>query len=123
MNTIEEQLRDLSARYSGLKEKYVVLKESYPDAVRNRKRVGVLMQYLSDADEYVRELEETVRGKNVQLALIKEQMKGRKEIELLVEGAIILAVDGRSLGTYVSQATHMKKIEEIKKLQEQIKEL
>lgn len=105
----------LSNLYSDLKIKYAILQNSAPDAIKNQRKVEVLTNKLSICNEYVKELEDTINKKNGELALLKEQMKG-KCIETPIEGAVILAIDGKAIGNYVPQATHLRAIEKLKKL-------
>lgn len=121
--TLEQELKMLSDKYQGLKDAYVKYKEAAPDAVRNRYRVAKLMEKLSIADEYIIELEVKVKAKNVENELLREQLREKRDTQLLSEDAVMVSLDGKGLGAYVPQVKYMKKIDEIKQLKSNMEQL
>ena len=101
----------LSECYSSLKTMYWL----------HKKAVGINWEELSNRYEILKD-KYAQKEVEFQQALQDKQMYKDKWMKLReeMEGGIIIQVDGKKIGSYVTQEKYMKVLEKLKALQEQI---
>ncbi len=108
----------LSDSYSSLKERYVALRQAAPGAVKHQIQIANLMERLSVQDEEMLELKKRIKEKNVLISALRNTKV--KEIPQ-IEGAVVLIVDNKILGNYVSQKKYMDRIVQIEELEKELR--
>lgn len=110
----------LSQAYSDLKQQFFELKRIAPHTTYLARRVPQLMERLSLQDEQMREMEEKVQRQKKRIEELEQIIAGTHEAVPGVTNSVVLVVDKKSMGAYVPAATHLRVVEQLKQLKEQI---